>query len=211
MFGRTFDSKLLDMVEFGIHNYQSIKEVSQQVNVPFQVRPFLIFQGDVWETDETYGKVRNLLNDFFFENNKVEGIEVDKYLQITICFSILEDKRIVMKTYEVKIEGDDILDGDGRIIVDEIGPHAEFVMRRSSFADPELWKKATHVPKPKKKKENKNVKYDAVGNKRGKLYLDRQDLKRVNTKKRKLIRKDLRAPKAEVTGLNQKTENEFAS
>jgi len=71
-----------------------------------------------------------------------------------------------------------------------LGPNAELVIRRTSFAESELWKKATYIPKPKKKKENKNIKYDEVGNKKGKLYVDRQDLKRVNTKKRKLISKD---------------------
>ncbi len=34
-----------------------------------------------------------------------------------------------------------------------------------------------------------------MGNKKGKLYVDRQDLKRVFTKKRKLIRKDKQASK----------------
>ena len=116
--GRTFDEKMLDMVEFGLHNFQSTKEVSENINVPFQVRPFVIFQGDVWETEEDFGRIRNLLNDFFFENNKVEGIEVDKYLQIVVCFSVLEDRRIIMKTYETKIEGKDILEDDGKIVIE---------------------------------------------------------------------------------------------
>ena len=106
------------MVEFGLHNFQSTKEVSENINVPFQVRPFVIFQGDVWETEEDFGRIRNLLNDFFFENNKVEGIEVDKYLQIVVCFSVLEDRRIIMKTYETKIEGKDILEDDGKIVIE---------------------------------------------------------------------------------------------
>lgn len=41
---------------------------------------------------------------------------------------------------------------EGKLVVEELGPHAEFVMRRESFAEEELFKKATHVPKPKKKK-----------------------------------------------------------
>ena len=69
------------------------------------------------------------------------------------------------------------------------------------------------MPKLKKKKENKNVKYDELGNKKGKLYVDRQDLKRVNSKKRKMIRKDGGAlkdkvkAKKESTGLKEKPEN----
>ena len=62
------------------------------------------------------------------------------------------------------------------------------VLRRSRFADTEMWKRATYVPKPKKRKEDKNVKYDGLGNKRGKIYVDRQNLKNMPSK-RKLIAK----------------------
>ena len=51
------------------------------------------------------------------------------------------------------------------------------------------------MPKPKKKNQNKNIKYDEIGNKKGKLNLDRQDLKRVNKKKRRLISKDKKGVK----------------
>lgn len=44
------------------------------------------------------------------------------------------------------------------------------------------------MPKPKKKKDEKNIKYDGVGNKKGKLYVDRQNLKNM-PQKRKLIAK----------------------
>lgn len=50
-------------------------------------------------------------------------------------------------------------------------------------------KRAVHVPKIKKKKENKNVGTDKMGNKRGKLFLDRQNLKNMPTRRRKMISK----------------------
>lgn len=71
-----------------MNSFKSIEEVSNLVDVPYQIKPFVIFQGDLWETDEPCNKIRNLLTDFFYENNKVEGIELDKILQIVICFSI---------------------------------------------------------------------------------------------------------------------------
>ena len=48
-------------------------------------------------------------------------------------------------------------------------------------------KKAVYVPKLKKKKDNKNITYDNLGNKRGKLYVDRQNLKNMPTKRRRII------------------------
>jgi hypothetical protein len=49
--------------------------------------------------------------------------------------------------------GSNILEEDGKMIMEELGPNGEFVLRRSKFADDDAWKKATYVQKPKKKKE----------------------------------------------------------
>ena len=70
-----------------------------------------------------------------------------------------------------------------------MGPNASFVMRRQSWAADEDFKKAIYVPKPKKKKADKNIEYDGKGNKRGHLRMDRQNLKNVETKRRKMITK----------------------
>ena len=43
-----FDHKLLDMVELGINNITSFAEINPAIDIPFQVKPFLIFQGDLW-------------------------------------------------------------------------------------------------------------------------------------------------------------------
>ena len=86
-------------------------------------------------------------------------------------------------------------------------------MRRTKFADTELWKKATYVPKIFKKKDNKNIKYDAVGNKRGKIYVDRQNLGNMPWK-RKLIEKAEKGEKgkgSKAEELKPRVENEFAS
>ena len=56
-------------------------------------------------------------------------------MKTIICFSVLEDKRIMMKTYEVKVEGKDILEDEGKIMIEELGPNAELVVRRTQFAD----------------------------------------------------------------------------
>lgn len=73
--------------------------------------------------------------------------------------------------------------------MEQLGPNVQFSLRRHRFADPDIFKKATYVPKPKKKKEKKNLIRDAMGNERRKLYVDRQDLNALPTKKRKLITK----------------------
>jgi hypothetical protein len=80
-------------------------------------------------------KLRNLLNDFFFMNEKVKGIEIDKIMSVLVCFTVLEDKRVIMRTYKVDMTGPNILEEDGKMTMEELGPHAEFVLRRTRFAD----------------------------------------------------------------------------
>jgi ribosome production factor 2 len=109
-------------------------------------------------------------------------------MSVLVCWTATEDKKIYMRTYKVDMTGPNILEEDGKMSLEELGPHAEFSIRRTKFADTEAWKKATYVAKIKKKKDEKNVKYDAVGNKRGKIYVDRQNLKNMPSK-RKLIQK----------------------
>ncbi len=85
------------------------------------------------------------------------------------------------------------------------------MLRRLKYADTETWKRATYVPKPKKRKEDKNVKYDGLGNKRGKIYVDRQNLSNMPSK-RKLIAKPEKGTKVlNENGLKERVENEFAA
>ncbi len=62
------------------------------------------------------------------------------------------------------------------------------------------------MPKIVKKKENKNIKYDALGNKRGKIYVDRQNLNNMPTKRKLIAKKDKgQGPKDET--LKERVEN----
>lgn len=85
------------------------------------------------------------------------------------------------------------------------------MLRRSKYADSEAWKRATHVPKPKKKKENKNVKYDSLGNKRGKIYVDRQNLSNMPTKRKLIVKPEKGTKVLNENGLKERVENEFAA
>ena len=123
-------------------------------------------------------------------NNHQKATDIDKMMKVMICWTVTEDKHIHLNVFEVNIEGGPaILEEEGKIIIEELGPNASFSLRRHQWASDEDYKKATYVPKVKKKKEKKNIRYDGIGNKRGKLYMDRQNLKQMPTKRRKMINK----------------------
>ena len=149
--GRLYEHQVLDMVEFGLTaDEEEVCDISSEV--PSNCRPFVIFQGDKWETDETYGKLRNLLQDFFVENVKVDELEVNNAIRLVISFSAVGD-RIYLRTYEVSITGDNILEQDGDINIGEVTPKVDMVLRRSKFADHDTWKEALKQPKPINKRD----------------------------------------------------------
>lgn len=39
-------------------------------------------------------------------------------LEVVVCFSITEDKRIYMRVFHTKIEGKNVLDDDGKIVIE---------------------------------------------------------------------------------------------
>ena len=82
-------------------------------------------------------------------------------------------------------------------------------MRRQSWAADQDFKKAIYVPKPKKKKIEKNITYDSKGNKKGILRMDRQNLKKVETKRRKILTKGEKREAGEIIG-HSKIQDQFA-
>lgn len=142
--GRLYEYTILDMVEFGIEGEES-ELLCDLPDIPINCRPFLVFQGDRWETDETHVKLRNLLQDFFAENIQVEELEINS-IKLVITFSAIGGK-IYLRTYEVGITGEDILDDDGNIEVAEVAPKADLILRRSRFPDTDVWKQAVKQPK----------------------------------------------------------------
>ena len=97
--GRTYEHKVLDMVELGVVSANSIEEVGESIEVPFNSHPFIVFQGDLWESDEDFKKLKNLLNDFFVMNHRPKGLEIDKAMSIVVSWSVTEDKRIFLNVF----------------------------------------------------------------------------------------------------------------
>ncbi|EGR29115.1 hypothetical protein IMG5_162990 [Ichthyophthirius multifiliis] len=183
--GRIYDNHVLDMVELGINNLQSQNEKLGLVDIPAQCRPVLVFQGPLFDSEPSFVRIKNLLNDFFVENIEVKEIDIIKGLKYTLVFTA-DQQNIYMKTY--LIESNQQNDKGGNLSLTEIGPSASLNIRRSQFAPEETFKKACKQPKIKTKKQDKNVFKDSVGDKKVKVWLDRQNLDVLALKKRKKLK-----------------------
>ena len=76
--GRMFEHNLLDMVEFGIENYKGLNEFKVS-KISTGIKPMLVFNGDIFENNHEYGRIRNLLVDMFHrepaKNIRLQGLE----------------------------------------------------------------------------------------------------------------------------------------
>lgn len=58
--GRLYDQHILDMFEFGVHNYQGIEDFKSE-DVSNQLKPILMFQGEQFEFSDKHMRLKNYL------------------------------------------------------------------------------------------------------------------------------------------------------
>lgn len=93
--GRMYEHTLLDMMEFGIENYKSLKDF-KIAKISVGLKPILIFNGELFENNYEYGRIKNLLVDMF-QREVVEKIRLQG-LEHVLSFTAFEDK-IYMRSY----------------------------------------------------------------------------------------------------------------
>lgn len=143
--GRTFDKKVLDMVELGLLEFKSQQEFTNSLTVPSHSRPLVIFNGDVFGYNSPHMKLHNLFCDFFYENVRTDGIASSSELSLIVAVTA-DENQLSITAYQRQL-----IPEEGLMKVEEIGPRCVFEIRRQKWADDEAFKKACKQPKPKKK------------------------------------------------------------
>lgn len=94
-----------------------------------------------------------------------------------------------------------------RVELIPMGPSLDLSMRRHKAADAELWKQAMRRPKLKKTdvekglgKKRKNMEVDEMGDLRGRVHVEKQDLGRLQTRKMKGLKKGAGGTEGEESG-----------
>uniref|UniRef100_A0A8B9U7B4 Ribosome production factor 2 homolog n=1 Tax=Anas zonorhyncha TaxID=75864 RepID=A0A8B9U7B4_9AVES len=169
--GRMFDYHVLDMIELGIENFVSLKDVKNN-KCPEGTKPMLIFAGDMFELNEEYRRLKNLLIDFF-RGPTVPSIRLAG-LEHVLHFTALDGK-IYMRSYKIELE--------------DIGPSLDLVMRRTHLASDDLYKLSLKQPKALKPKKKKNISHDVFGTTYGRIHMQKQDLSKLQTRKLKGLKK----------------------
>jgi len=201
--GRTFDRRILDMVELGVLQYRSLTDFGGLPKKRLGSKPMMQFVGDLWSSDINLKRLQNLLIDFY-RGDPVESLilsGLDHVMVFTAAESTMggqETKPLIhQRTYYMKLKKDP---NGGKAPVPYLtpsGPDMDFKIRRTQFASPDLWKLAMKQPVVGKAKKKKNQTTNIFGETIGRLHLERQDIDNRSGKKSKALRLAEKIEKAE--------------
>lgn len=191
-FIRTFNYKVYDMIELRLENYKFLKDFKKAT---FQVgmKPMFTFNGPAFNTHPIYQHVKSLFLDFF-RGQKLDGLDVSG-LQHVISLSAdeVDDEKplpkVHMRVYMLKTFRSSDNPKLPRIELDEIGPRFDFTVGRRQEADADMAKEAFKVAKQLEPKTQKNIETDLLGDKLGRVHVDRQDLDQLQSRKMKGLKK----------------------
>lgn len=205
--GRTFDRQILDIAELGVLTYRGLGDFPGAPKKRIGSKPMMLFAGSVWDNSSEYGRLRNLLLDFY------RGDPVDKLvlsgLDHMMVFTAVEDAYTVglepkplihQRTYHIKLKKDPAGGKAPAPYLTPSGPDMDFVLRRTQFALPAIYKVALKGPSSgvgKKKKKVKNQSTNIFGETVGRLHIERQDVDNRGGKKVKALRVAEKIEKAE--------------
>lgn len=193
-FVRTFDYKILDMLELYV-NPDSFRQLQQFKNKKPSVglKPLIAFHGTVFEdpNETKYTLAKSLLLDFF-KGQDTSEVDVAG-LQYLISISAEEEEEglpapeIHIRFYLIKTKrsGQKL----PRVEVEEMGPRIDFRVGREKFPDTDMMKAALKTPKGNTERTKKNINTDIMGDKVGKIHVGKQDLGTMQTRKMKGLKR----------------------
>ncbi|XP_073993489.1 ribosome production factor 2-like protein Non3 [Rhodnius prolixus] len=187
--GRLYDNQILDMVELGIDQYKGLNSFDTE-KITTGLKPCLIFTGPNFEQNPELNRIQNLLIDLFQRENansvRLQGLEH------AIMFTA-SDNKIFMRSYRILLKKSGFR--TPRIELSEIGPSVDFSIRRVKLASEDFFKSACFKPKELKIKKKKNISRDAFGTKLGRVHVKQQDIKKLQTRKMKGLKKTVKEKK----------------
>eukprot|EP00536_Pseudo-nitzschia_multiseries_P007085 jgi/Psemu1/286881/fgenesh1_pg.160_\ len=211
--GRTFDHQILDMVELGVLRYKSIQDYGGSVpKKRIGSKPLMLFLGDMWQQDSNCKKMQNLLIDFYRGDvvSKLVVTGIDHLLVFVASQPQQDDNAnpninnepkliIHQHTYFCKLKKNPD-DPTSKVPVPFLvpcGPDMTMQIRRTQFAEQDLWNLSLKQPQGLKKKKKKNRTTNLFGEVIGRLHIEHQDVEKMGGRKSKALRRAEKTAKEE--------------
>ncbi len=97
--GYTFNYKLMDIFEFEVCSFIPLSYFAKEIQVDSYIKPIIIFQGDIFETDFQYERIKKFFLDFF-RIKDIEEVVISELRKIMII-SAGDDKEIKIRNYQI--------------------------------------------------------------------------------------------------------------
>ncbi|XP_023027548.1 ribosome production factor 2-like protein Non3 [Leptinotarsa decemlineata] len=178
--GRMFDYSLLDMIELNVESYEGLNSF-RGPKFTLGTKPCLLFNGPLWEESQDLKQLKSIFIDFF-HREYVEHIRLQG-LEHTICFTATPDGKIIFRSYKMILKKSGLR--TPRVELEEIGPRADFSLRRTKLPDEDLMKEACRKPKELQVTKKKNISTDELGTTHGRIHIGKQDIHSIQTRKMK--------------------------
>ncbi|KAJ9134001.1 Ribosome biogenesis protein RPF2 [Pleurostoma richardsiae] len=196
---RTFDAKVLDMLELNL-DAESFRRINQFSGKKPAVglRPMLVFAGTAWESpvSNEYTMARSMLTTFFTGDTTSDKVDVEGLTHVIVFTaegavgSGVEDAAkpaIHLRQYllQTKRSGGRL----PRVELEEVGPR--MTLRPGRMREPEeaMLKEAMRQPKTGEERTKKNITTDIMGDKLGRIHLDKTDFTGFQSRKMKGLKR----------------------
>lgn len=155
----------------------------------------MIFIGDSFESSEDMKQFKSLILDFFHIQNtdKMNLAGLDRLIQVTASTdpNDLSRKLVTFRHFNVqKKRGQTKFP---RVVLEEVGPRLDLNFTRTTKGSRDLQVAAMKQHKQAKIKHAKNVEMGFMGEKLGRLHMEKQDFNQIAFKKTKALGKGKRA------------------
>ncbi|KAI9482866.1 MAG: Brix domain-containing protein [Benjaminiella poitrasii] len=184
-FVRMFNHQLLDMYEFGLENAKAMSTIGG-AKCSLGLKPLMVFNGDRFESDEKYKQIKNFFLDFF-NGEETAAINLAGLEHVVSLTAVPDTERILLRTYSIEMKKSGLK--TPRVELEEMGPHYDLVLRRSTLPKADLWNAACKKMKKASAKKTKNVEVDEMGDRYGRIHLGKQDFSKIQTRKMKGLKK----------------------
>eukprot|EP00045_Choanoeca_perplexa_P000652 m.15349 g.15349 ORF g.15349 m.15349 type:complete len:299 (-) comp10449_c0_seq1:70-966(-) len=183
-FARMYDHRLFDMAELSVKDYKPMHKFKGVEKPMAGAKPCLLFNGHCWEQETDFCNLKSMFMDFF-RGPVVEMVNLagmDRVMSFTA-----DEDRIVMTQYRILYKKS----GSRLPLVElkECGPAIDFKLGRCRWASEELRKTAHRQPQQLRPKKKKNIEYNDLGDKLGRVHMDRQDFGQLQTRKMKALKR----------------------
>jgi ribosome production factor 2 len=175
---------------------ESFRTLSQFKNKKCAVglKPLLLFAGTPFESPvpNEYTLAKSFFTDFF-KGEPADKVDVEG-LQYIVSISARDSvdgeeakPKIHLRVYLIKTKrsGQKL----PRVEVEEMGPRMDFRVGRVKEADESVMKEALKKAKTNQERPKKNIETDIMGDKMGRIHLGKQDLKELQTRKMKGLKR----------------------